>query len=186
MCCGCPRTPPTLSSAACHSDDDRLLNCTGNDSDSGTGNAVTETSAGILHSCEELIPCARARALAKVVELGDDTRPAACAESPWPMIAVVTRDDHGSRRSDIMTTTAATVATAAAGAAAWQVTTRSSGSPAAVCKMRSSATVTTTVTTVAVRLTAVLLLLMASARPAIALGQLQGQYNGPYPEICPR
>jgi len=185
MCCGCPRTPPSLSSAVCHSDDDRLLYRTGNDSDNGTGNAVTETSASILHLCEELIPCACARALPKVVELGDDTRRAACAESPWPMIVVVTRDDHSSYRSD-MTTTAAAVAAATTGAAAWQVTTWSSGSPAAVCKMRSSATVTTTVTTVAVRLTAVLLLLMASARPAIALGQLQGQYNGPYPDICPR
>lgn len=185
MCCGCPRTPPSLSSAVCHSEDDHLLYRTGNDSDNGTGNAVTETSASTLHLCEELIPCACARALAKVVELGDDTRPTACAESPWPIIVVMTRDDHSSCRSD-MTTIAAAVAAAMTGAVAWQVTTWSSGSPAAVCKMRSSATVTTTVTTVAVRLTAVLLLLMASARPAIALGQLQGQYNGPYPDICPR
>ncbi|XP_060878731.1 trehalase-like [Metopolophium dirhodum] len=120
-----------------------------------------------------------ARALEKAVLLGDDTRPAACAESPWPMI-VVTRDN---RSRSAATTTAVAVAAPATVAVAQQVTTWSSGSPAAVCKMRSSAAVT--VITIVVRLTAVLLLLMASARPATAMGQLQGQYNGPYPDICP-
>jgi hypothetical protein len=56
--------------------------------------------------------------------------------------------------------------------------------------MRSSAAVTTTTTNSPKPTTTVFaataLLLLVFARPTQAIGQLQGQYNGPYPDICPR
>lgn len=115
------------------------------------------------------LPCTRAPAEAVALD-DDNTRPVTFAHCSQTILFVVTRDDRGRRA-----TTATTMVSAQR-----DVTTRS----AAVCKMSTFVAVTaiTKTTTTAV----LVLLLLAFACPSPTFGQLQGKYNGPYPDICPR
>lgn len=122
----------------------------------------------------------------KAVAVGDDSSPTtARCDRPRPIApAIVTCG--GDRGRPVPTTTAVTTMTVTDDQR--QITVRPSGVLVAVRKMRSSPVVTSSATTtvlVALTATAVLSLLL-SARPVNAIGQLQGQYSGPYPDICPR
>lgn len=114
----------------------------------------------------------RVHAPAEAVALNDgNKRPATCTHCSQP-IFVLTHDDRSRR---------ATTATAAASARR-DVTTRL----AAVCKMTASVAVTATTRTTRTTVAALILLVLAFVCPRPAVGQLQGKYNGPYPDICPR
>lgn len=129
------------------------------------------------------------------VAFADVTPPlVARATRPRSPMDVVTRNDRG-RHASTTTTAAAAVAAAVTTVAVRRVTSWLSVRAAAVCKMHPSATVVVTASagnvfsTTATTLTCtgvLLLLLLQLSTSVTAIGQLQGQYNPPYPDICPR
>lgn len=131
------------------------------------------------------------------VAFADDTGPlvARATRRPRSPMNVVTRNDRGRHASTTTTAAVAAVAAAVTTVAVRRVTSWLSVRAAAVCKMHPSATVVVTASTgIAFSTTTptstctgvLLLLLLQLSTSATAIGQLQGQYNPPYPDICPR